>query len=85
MLVALCINCINGKLCPRFDDYFELNMHTLNTGNQNKLLKLPKVKLELGKKSFKFQGAKLFNELPFLNRTSEILIKRFFNEVHNNI
>ena len=70
--------CINGKLCPRFDG--NINMHTQNTRNQNKLLKLPKVKLEFGKKSFKFQGAKLFNELPILNRTSEILIKQFFNE-----
>ena len=82
---ACCVvhnKCINGKLCPRFDGYFELNMHTLNTRNQNKLLKLPvsQVKIEFGKKSFKFQGAKLFNELPILNRTSEILIKRFFNE-----
>ena len=39
------------------------------------------LKLEFGKKSFMFQGAKMFNELPILNRNSEILIKQFFNKI----
>ena len=33
----------------------------MNTRNKNKLVKLPQVKLEFGKKSFKFQRATLYN------------------------
>ena len=40
----------------------------MRTRNNNKLLKLPKVKLEFGKKSLRFQGAKIFNSLPIAIR-----------------
>ena len=54
-----------------FEDYFELLEN--NTRNRGKLLKLPKVKLEVGKRSFKFMGARTFNSLPVevRNHTSE--------------
>ena len=35
-----------------------------NTRNKGILMRLPKVKLENGRKSFRFMGAKIFNELP---------------------
>ena len=63
--------CINGDVCSNFKDYFVINSHELNTRNKNNLLKLPKVKLEFGRKSFKFQGAKVFNELPLSLRISQ--------------
>ena len=34
-----------------------------NTRNKNILLRIPKVKLQMTKKSFYFSGAKYFNEL----------------------
>ena len=36
-----------------FNDYFAINYHAKNTRNRNKLLKLPRVKLEFAKQSFK--------------------------------
>lgn len=56
--------CLDGKLCEQFENYFEINEHSKRTRNRNKLLKLPKIKLEFGRKSFRFQGAKIFNNLP---------------------
>ena len=53
--------CLDDKLCSNLQNYFEINEHIINTRNQNKLIKLPKVKLEFGKKSFRYQGAKCFN------------------------
>ena len=34
------------------------------TRNKGKLLRLPPLKLEAGKRSFKFMGARIFNDLP---------------------
>ena len=47
---ACCVvrKCMDGKMCPKFNGYFEINRHSANTRNQNKLLKLMKVKLEFG-------------------------------------
>ena len=45
-----------------FKDYFTLMNNC--TRNQEVLLRLPKFKLETGKNTFKFMGAKIFNELP---------------------
>ena len=56
--------CLNGESCNPFNDYFEINNHTIRTRNQSLLLVLPKVRLEFGKRSFRFMGAKLFNDLP---------------------
>ena len=66
-------NCLIGKVCNNFKGYFTINEHSINTRNKNKLLKLPKVKLQFGKKSFKFQGAKVYNELPLSIRKCENL------------
>jgi hypothetical protein len=72
--------CLDDKLCLNLQNYFEINEHTINTRNQNKLLKLPRVKLEFGRKSFRYQGAKCFNELPILARESEASIQQYFKE-----
>ena len=48
--------------CECFDGYFTLMNN--NTRNNEVLLRLPKVKLETGKNTFRFMGAKLFNDLP---------------------
>ena len=67
-----------------FNDYF--NLMTNNTRNHNNILRLPKVKLESGKNSFRFMVAKLFNDLPLdirkcigKNNYAPIL-KKFFND-----
>ena len=44
-------------------NYFEINKHNLRTRNQGILVKVPKVKLEFGKKAFFSSGAKLYNTL----------------------
>ena len=59
---------MSGRSCDSFKNYFEINTHSLRTRNNNKLLKLPKVKLEFGKKSLRFQAAKIFNSLPIAIR-----------------
>ena len=43
--------CLDGKSCDRFNDYFQINEHNLRVSS-NSLLKLPAVKLEFGKKIF---------------------------------
>ena len=41
-----------------------IRKHRIDTRNNGNLIKLPRVKIEFGKKSFKFQGAKIYNNLP---------------------
>ena len=56
--------CLENDTCYNFKNYFQVNQHRINTRNNNNSLKLPRFKLEFGKKSFKYYGAKLYNELP---------------------
>jgi len=63
--------CLNGETCCNLNDYFSLNLHEMSTRNKNSLLKLPKINLEFGRKSFKYQGAKLYNDLPLTIRNSK--------------
>lgn len=62
--------CLDNEVCDNLSGYFEINEHRINTRNQNSLLKLPKVMLEFGKKSFKYQGAKIYNDIPLEIRSS---------------
>ena len=55
--------CLSGDF-PFFMDYFEYVSHEYSTRNNNKLLRLPKIKLESSKKSFFYNGAKVYNTLP---------------------
>ena len=45
---------MDDNVCENFKDYFAINYHAKNTRNRNKLLKLPQVKLEFAKRSFKY-------------------------------
>ena len=56
--------CLDNKVCSNFQGYFEINSHYKGTRNNSILVKLPKVKLEYARKSFRFSGAKIYNDLP---------------------
>ena len=45
-------------------NYFEVNQHAMRTRNQNLMIKLPTIKLELGRQTSLYTGAKVFNDLP---------------------
>ena len=72
----------NNNVCENFNDYFAINYHAKNTRNRNTLLKLPRVKLEFAKRSFKYMGAKLYNDLTLNIRAYENdqHFKKLFNE-----
>ena len=55
---------IDNETCSNLNGYFKLRKHT-KTRNNGYLIETSKMKLELGKQSFKYSGAKLFNDLPF--------------------
>ena len=75
------LNCINGNVCDNLKGYFEIMEN--NTRNKGKLLRLPYVKLESSKKSFRFNGAKEFNSLPLKLR--DTLSVQDFKIYFNNI
>ena len=77
-------SCINGNVCNNFEGYFDVMEN--NTRNAKKLLRLPSVKLESTKRSFKFTGAKLYNEPPIEVRsaTSAKMFASLFEKVFNN-
>jgi len=56
--------CITGEVCSPFKNYFQLNVHERVTRNNNFSIKLPKIKLEVGRQSFYYYGAQLYNDLP---------------------
>ena len=55
---------ITKNTCEPFFDYFCVHKTNRNTRNNGHLISLPKIKLEYGRRSIKYMGAKLFNELP---------------------
>ena len=55
--------CLSNNVCTNFKNYFDL-CSGRNTRNQGILIRLPKTKLEAARKSFYFQGAMVFNNLP---------------------
>ena len=55
---------IDNETCSNLNGYFKLRKHT-KTRNNGYLIETSKMKLELGKQSFKYSGAKIFNDLPF--------------------
>ena len=57
--------CLNKIRTPNvFDNYFSRTAHGMNTRGNNNLITVPKVRTEIGKKSFSFQGTVIFNKLP---------------------
>ena len=62
-LCILTFQAINGELCPHFNDYFKFTNST-KTRNCGFLLALPRARTEVFKRSFRFAGSKLYNDLP---------------------
>ena len=63
-------DCLKGHGCDLFENYFDV-LNNRNTRNRNCLIKLPKVKTEMGKRGFYFKGAKIYNDLPLYIRAVE--------------
>ena len=63
--------CIDGTVCDNLKEYFEMINHGICTRNRKYLLRLPRLKLEYGKSSFFFMGARTYNELPIELRKKE--------------
>ena len=62
-----------------FHDYFKrLRHNALNTRNNGKTAKLPKVKLDFARRSFYFLGASIFNSLPLNSKNidSRVLFRK---------
>ena len=57
--------------CDIFRGYFDVQEHKTKTRNNQCLLKLPKIKTEYTRKSFRFMGAKIYNDLPIDIRKTE--------------
>ena len=55
---------ISEKIRPPLNEFYELKVSKINTRNNGYMVKLPKTKLEYGRLSLKFMGAKSFNDLP---------------------
>ena len=51
------------NVCRNFENYFEVIESEINTRNNGTLIRLPKVKLEVTRKSFFFQGGYEYNTL----------------------
>ena len=52
-----------GNVKPPLNDYFTVANTKANTKNKN-FVHVPKGNLEYGKRSIRFMGAKIFNDLP---------------------
>ena len=70
---TLTYRCLKMDLCENFENYFEIIESKYATRNNKRLIRLPKVRLECAKKSFYFNGAKTFNDLPSDIRKAETL------------
>ena len=76
-------DCLNGTVCYPFKDYFQRLYHNaLNTRNNGKIVKLPKVKLDFARRSFYFLGASIFNSLPLSlrNNNSRVLFRKALDD-----
>ena len=56
--------CIDGRTCENFLNYFTVIEHNQNTRNKNSSLRLPATRTEYGRRSFRFQASKFYNDLP---------------------
>ena len=73
---------IKENTCEPFFDYFNVHKTNRNTRNNGHILSLPKMKLEYGRRSVKYMGAKTFNELPIELR-KKVQDKNFKNILKN--
>ena len=68
-VISMVTKCITKKLQhSTFDEYFDLHKHGHGTRNNNKMIRLPKVKLSIAKQTFYYGGAKIFNNLSLSTR-----------------
>ena len=76
--------CLTNNVCKNFENYFEVIESKINTRNNGALIRLRKVKLEVTRKSFSFQGGYEYNTLPHEIRSeknhknSKAKIKKFY-------
>ena len=78
-------DCLNGTACFPFKDYFHrLHHNALNTRNNGKTAKLPKVRLDFARRSFYFLGASIFNLLPLSlrNINSRVLFRKALDDYY---
>ena len=88
----LAFDCLQDNVFTPFKGYFRKIEHNINTRNNGCSLKLPKAKLEFGRRSFAFQGALAYNTLPrhLRNLNSKFLLRSNLNEffqqnsIHNS-
>ena len=66
--------CIDKDFCYSFQGYFNINDHTLGTRNHQSFVKIPKIKAEFARKSFRFMVATIYNELRIQVRKTESII-----------
>ena len=71
-------DCLNNTICERFEKYFEQTDHKHATRNNHNSAKLPKAKLETGRKHFYFIAARTFDALPTEVRT--VKYRAFFRK-----
>ena len=78
--------CLTNNVCKNFEKYFEVIESKINTRNNETLIRLPKVKLELTRQSFFFQGEYEYNTLPPEIRSEKnhknfkTKIRKFYNQ-----
>ena len=77
--------CMDKTVCENFHEYFQLIEHESKTRNNQALLRIPKCRLEFGKKAFKCTGARIYNELPEVlrkewdfNKFADLVKSHFF-------
>ena len=69
------LKCLSGIAPTAFEAYFKRNCHKgMKTRGNNKSVAIPNVKRKNGKKTFMFQGAKVFNMLPNEIQDSQSLL-----------
>ena len=71
-LFSTVFDCLLCNVCTPFKTYFERPLHSKNTRNDGLSVKLPKMRIEFGKESFHYQGAKIFNKLPIEFRPQKL-------------
>ena len=68
--------------CPEI--FAVIPILALNTRNNGKAAKLPKVKLDFARRGFYFLGASIFNSLPLSlrNINSKVLFRKALNDFY---
>ena len=78
----LVFDCLQDNVCTLLMDIYKIK-HNSNTRNNGCALKLPKAKLEFGRRSFAFQGTLVYNTLPryLRNLNSRFLFKSYSKQL----